>query len=166
MKLFFTYFYLCHTLYLNICFKLFAVFVNLNSAIHSFHHLNISIVLFLLSSLICLFCLSVSMTLQCVFSDNDQTLLLNNSKYESSVMLINLICLLFYTASSAASAARSAKNILLNWDHYIMHILRDYNLNYIQLLYQFDIFSNLNLLWKVLQTQWIITLNTLLSELN
>jgi len=59
------------------------------------------------------------MTLQCMFSDDDLTLMSNNSEYESSVTSTILTSLLTYTASSV----RSVKNVLLNRDHYTMHIL-------------------------------------------
>jgi len=141
----FTHFYLRRALHLNICFKLFATLINLNLAIHPFHHLQISIILFSLSSLVCLFCLPASITLQSTSSDDNLTLLSNDSEYKSSITSIDLIFLSTYTTSLATLATRFVKNVLLNKDHYAKQILKDYNLKHIRLLFQFNIFSNSSL---------------------
>ncbi len=142
--------------FLSTWIQLFILFTTFISLLPYFHCLHCFV----------FFAFLASMTLQCMFSDDDLTLLSNNSEYESFLTLTILICLLIYTTSSVASAVRSVKNVLLNKNHYTKQILKGYNLKHIQLLFWFNIFNNSSLPQEVLQTQWTVILDTFLFKLN
>jgi len=158
----FAHLYLRRALHLNIWFTLFAVLITLRLATHPFHHLQISVALFLLLSLLCLFCLPASMTLECTSSDDDLTLLPDDSECGSSVTSTIATCLSTYTAPSA----RPIELVPLNRDCYAMQILRGYDLDHVRLLFRFGIFSDSSLPRHVLRTRWKPVLGTFLSKLD
>lgn len=84
------------------------------------------------------------MTLKCISSDDDLTLLPDDSEYKSSVTSTITTCL-------STPLVRPFEHVPLNRDCYAVQILRGYDLDHIRLLFRFSIFSDSSLPGRVLR---------------
>jgi hypothetical protein len=102
------------------------------------------------------------MTLQNI-SDNDALALMPNESKSRYIMLIRII---YPPPCVASSMIQVIDDHPVNKNYYVIRIFKVYNLDHIQLLYQFSIFSYLDLLTEVLKRRWGSFLDILRYKLN